>query len=218
MPDRASDSRLQRILDYEEECWGRGLSRIAGVDEAGRGPLAGPVVAAAVVLRVGGAVPGVIDSKQLSRTARERLFHEVMGTALAVSVGAASVREIDRLNILSATTLAMNRALDRLGGLIGGEDADHVVVDGLPVRGLKWRHEALVGGDARVHSVACASVVAKVVRDRLMRSLARRYPGYGWESNVGYGTAEHMEALRRLGPTPHHRLSFGGVQMDLELD
>jgi ribonuclease HII len=189
-----------------------------GVDEAGRGPLAGPVVAAAVVLRVGGAVPGVIDSKQLSRTARERLFHEVMGTALAVSVGAASVREIDRLNILSATTLAMNRALDRLGGLIGGEGADHVVVDGLPVRGLKWRHEALVGGDARVHSVACASVVAKVVRDRLMRSLARRYPGYGWESNVGYGTAEHMEALRRLGPTPHHRLSFGGVQMDLELD
>jgi ribonuclease HII len=131
---------------------------------------------------------------------------------MAVGIGAASVREIDRLNILVCTRLAMSRALTQLPLV-----PDHVVVDGLPVAGLGWEHDAVVGGDGRVHSIACASILAKVVRDRLMVRLSRRYPGYGWETNVGYGTAEHRSALERLGPTPHHRLSFGGVQGELDL-
>jgi ribonuclease HII len=196
-------------LEYERRFWGRGLF-VAGVDEAGRGPLAGPVVAAAVVLPREVVVEGAGDSKQLSPARREELFHRIRALALCVGVGAASVREIDGLNILRATTLAMRRAISRLP-----QPPGQVAVDGLPVKDLGWDHEALVGGDARVHSIACASIVAKVVRDRLMRRLAARYPGYGWESNMGYGTAGHREALTALGPTPHHRRSFGGVQGDL---
>jgi ribonuclease HII len=209
--------RPRNLLEYEERFWGRGRSGVVGIDEAGRGPLAGPVVAAAVLLPKGVSVAGVKDSKQLPRSTRESLLHAILGTALAVGIGAASVREIDRLNILQATTLAMNRAFERIRRDPGCPDDPHVVVDGLPVRGLSHQHEAVVGGDGIVHSIACASVVAKVVRDRLMHRLAERYPGYGWETNVGYGTPEHRAALGRLGPTPHHRLSFGGVQLDLRL-
>lgn len=197
-------------LAYERRFWGSGV--VAGVDEVGRGPLAGPVVAAVVVLPPRTLVDGAADSKTLSPGDRERLAREVRRAARTVSLGAASVREIDRVNILQATTLAMRRALHRL-------DASRVqvVVDGRPVRELGWEHEAVVGGDDRIHSIACASIVAKVCRDRLMRKLAPRYPGYGWETNVGYATPEHLDALRRLGPTPHHRLTFGGVQYELEL-
>ncbi|MGW8268676.1 MAG: ribonuclease HII [Longimicrobiales bacterium] len=204
--------RLQSPLSYEDRFWSRGLFRIAGVDEVGRGPLAGPVVAAAVVLRPGTEIPGARDSKVLSRARREELAGSILSRAAGVALGAASVREIDRLNILASTHLAMSRALARLP-----LPPDHVVVDGLPVKGLEWEHEAVVGGDGLIHSIACASILAKVVRDRLMSRLATRYPGYGWETNMGYGTAEHMAALARLGPTPHHRLSFGGVQTDLGL-
>ncbi len=214
--DRAPE-RPRNLLEYEDRFRGRGRSGVVGVDEAGRGPLAGPVVAAAVLLPPGVSVAGVRDSKKLPRSTRESLLHSILGTALAIGIGAASVREIDRLNILAATTLAMNRALDRIQGLPTCPDGTHVVVDGLPVRGLCREHDAVVGGDDTVHSIACASVVAKVVRDRLMFRLARRYPGYGWETNVGYGTREHRTALERLGPTPHHRLSFGGVQLDFDL-
>ena len=204
--------RLQNPLDYEERFWSRGLSRVAGVDEVGRGPLAGPVVAAAVVLPPGTSISGAKDSKKLSPARRQRLAAEILAQATAIGIGAASVREIDRLNILVATRLAMGRALARLP-----LDPDHIVVDGLPVAGLEWEHEALVGGDGRVHSISCASIVAKVVRDRLMVRLARRYPGFGWETNMGYGTLEHRSALKRLGPTPHHRLSFGDLQGELDL-
>lgn len=202
--------RLQDLLIYEAGFWSRGLSRVAGVDEAGRGPLAGPVVAAAVILPPGTGIPGARDSKTLSPARREALAGAILERSLAVGVGAASVREIDRLNILVCTRLAMGRALSRLPLL-----PEHVVVDGLPVAGLGWEHEALVGGDRRVHSVACASILAKVVRDRLMKRLALRYPGYGWETNMGYGTQEHRLALERLGPTPHHRRTFGGVQVEM---
>ncbi len=181
------------------------------MDEAGRGPLAGPVVAAVVVLPEGGCVEGADDSKRLSRAVREELFDEILARAALVGVGAASVREIDRVNILRATTRAMGRALRRLD-----ERPCHVVVDGRPVKDLGWEHEAVVDGDALVHSVGCASIVAKVVRDRLMRALARRYPGYGWETNVGYGTPQHRAAIRERGFTPHHRMSFS-VQTELEL-
>ncbi len=208
--DRAN--RLQNPLYYEERFWSRGLSNVAGIDEVGRGPLAGPVVAAAVVLPPGTPISGARDSKTLSPVRREQLAIEIRDRALAVGLGAASVREIDRFNILVSTRLAMGRALDQLP-----LTPDHVVLDGLPVSGLEWEHEAIVGGDGKVHSIACASILAKVVRDRLMMRLSHRYPGYGWDTNMGYGTAEHRAALERLGPTPHHRLSFGGVQVEMDL-
>jgi ribonuclease HII len=204
--------RLQNRLDYEERFWSRGFSRVAGVDEVGRGPLAGPVVAAAVVLPPDSCISGARDSKSLSPARRQELATEILSRASAVSLGAASVREIDRLNILVSTRLAMDRALSRLS-----VPPDHVVVDGLPVSGLQWEHEAIVKGDDQIHSIACASILAKVVRDRLMVRLSHRYPGYGWETNMGYGTEEHRAALERLGPTPHHRLSFGNLQGELGL-
>jgi ribonuclease HII len=185
---------------------------VAGVDEAGRGPLAGPVVAAAVILPAGACVHGAGDSKQLTTKEREELFGHIRSTALCVGIGAASAREIDHINILQATTRAMSRALSRLSVV-----PDHVVIDGNPVKRLEWAHEAVVDGDALIHSISCASIVAKVVRDRLMRRLAPRYPGYGWETNVGYGTPAHLSAIEALGLTPHHRVTFGGLQLELDL-
>jgi len=169
-------------------------------------------VAAAVVLPPGEFIEGADDSKRLTAPVRERLAEEIRRRALACGVGAASTREIDRLNILRATHLAMRRAVARLG-----IEPDHLLVDGLPVAELGEAQTAVVEGDHRVHSIACASILAKVTRDRLMRRLALRYPGYGWERNAGYGTREHREALERLGPTPHHRRSFAPVQLSFEL-
>jgi len=207
-----SESRISPDpLAYERRYWGLGRS-VTGVDEAGRGPLAGPVVAAAVVLPRDGSVDGADDSKRLTAAKRERVFGRIVEVSRAVGIGAASVREIDGRNIARATALAMRRALAHLGG-----DPDHVVVDGLPVRDLGHPHDAVVGGDGLIHSIACASIVAKVVRDRLMRRLAARYPGYAWDTNVGYGTAAHLAALRELGPTPHHRRTFGATQLGLGL-
>ena len=210
-PEDQGSERPQDLLEYERRFWGRGRS-IAGVDEAGRGPLAGPVVAAAVILPEGVSVEGADDSKQLSAAYREQLFEKIVESAHGVGVGAASVREIDRRNILRATTVAMQRALDQLSTA-----PDHIVIDGLPVKWLGREHEAVVGGDALIHSIGCASIVAKVVRDRLMHRLALRYPGYGWDRNAGYGTAEHRAAIDDLGLTPHHRLTFTGLQFELEL-
>jgi ribonuclease HII len=207
------DPRLQDPLEYERGFWSRGVRWVAGVDEAGRGPLAGPVVAAAVILPENCCIDGADDSKKLTLARREALSREILARALGVGIGAASVREIDRMNILQATTLAMDRALRNLS-----RAPEHVVVDGLPVRGLPWKHDAVVDGDARIHSIACASIVAKVCRDRLMRRLATRYPAYGWMTNVGYGTRGHLQALREFGASPHHRRTFGRVQLDLELE
>lgn len=198
------------VLQYERGFWARGIARVAGVDEVGRGPLAGPVVAAAVILAEGVAIDGAADSKALTPQRRSEVATEIEARAAAIALGAASVREIDRLNILRATTRAMTRALGRLP-----LTPDHVVVDGLPVRDLGWEHEAVVGGDARVHSIACASIVAKVCRDRLMTLLAARYPDYGWERNKGYATRRHKSALREAGLTPHHRTTFGLLQLEL---
>ena len=198
------------LLGYERRFWDRGMAHVAGVDEVGRGPLAGPVVAAAVILGEGVEVDGATDSKVLTPADRRDLAAEIHGRAVAVALGAASVREIDRFNILRATARAMTRALDRLA-----VRPDHVVVDGLPVRDLTWDHDAVIGGDGLVHSVACASIVAKVCRDRLMTRLARRYPDYGWEQNKGYGTRRHREAVREVGLTPHHRTTFGLLQLEL---
>ena len=191
-----------------------GVRLIAGVDEVGRGPLAGPVVACAVIMPPDArAIAGVADSKRLTAAERTRLAVLIRRHALALGVGAASVREIDRVNIYHATVLAMRRALARLSVA-----PDRVLVDGKPIRTLPLEHTAIVGGDARCYSIACASIVAKVTRDRLMTALAARYPVYGWQRNAGYGTLEHQRALRDGGLSPHHRLSFAPVgQLSLDL-
>jgi ribonuclease HII len=191
---------------------------VAGVDEVGRGPLAGPVVACAVVMPPDArAIAGVDDSKRLTAAERERLERLIRRRAVAVAVGAASAREIDRLNIYHATVLAMRRALARLERLLGAAP-HHVLLDGKPIRTLGVEHTAVVGGDAKVHAIACASIVAKVTRDRLMTSLARRRPGYAWERNAGYATVAHRAGLVALGMTPHHRRSFlGPAQGELDL-
>ena len=193
--------------DLELEHAAGGL--VAGVDEAGRGPLAGPVVAAAAVIdevRLGAALrAGIDDSKKLSAGKRTAIFAELAGCA-RVAVGAASVAEIDQYNILGATMLAMRRAVLSLGIL-----PDLVLIDGNRTPELPCPARAVVGGDARSLSIAAASIVAKVTRDRIMASLAARHPGFGWERNAGYGTAAHREALVRLGPTAHHRRSFAPV-------
>jgi ribonuclease HII len=188
---------------------------LAGIDEVGRGPLAGPVVACAVVMPPDArAIRGVDDSKRLAAPEREKLAARIRERALTVAVGAASVREIDRINIYHAAVLAMRRALRRLR-----VTPDHVLVDGNPIRSLGVEHTAVVGGDACCHSIACASIVAKVTRDRLMQALARRYPHYRWETNVGYGTTEHHAGLAAHGLTPHHRRSFSPVaQLRLPFD
>lgn len=186
-----------------------GVSRVAGIDEAGRGPWAGPVVAAAVVLDPARLPPelmrGLDDSKKLARPVRELMYDMVTANA-ATGVGIAGVQEIDRLNILAATMLAMRRAFEALP-----LPAPAAIVDGNRDPELGCPTWCLVGGDASSLSIAAASVVAKVTRDRIMASLARECPGYGWENNAGYGTKQHAEALSRLGVTPHHRRSFAPV-------
>jgi len=194
-------------LEREAALWREGRSVVAGVDEAGRGPLAGPVVAAAVVFPVGAKpIRGLDDSKLLTPRQRARLAVRIRARALAVAVGAASVREIDRLNIRRASILAMSRALRRLR--LAPTD---VLVDGLPCPELDCPHEAIVDGDARCHSIAAASVIAKTTRDRLMELLDSRHPAYFWATNKGYATQEHLDALQVYGPTRHHRLSFAPV-------
>ena len=202
---------IRPTLAREAAVWVEGRLLI-GVDEAGRGPLAGPVVAAAVVFPAGSALMnGVRDSKTLSAARRQALALEIRAAALAVGVAAASVNEIDRLNIRVATALAMHRAVRRLLTFLPASPLPRLLVDGLPVPELGFDHEALVDGDAHCLSVAAAGIVAKTVRDRLMRQLAVRHNGYGWERNAGYGSAEHLAAIRTHGPTAHHRRSFRPV-------
>lgn len=180
--------------------------RVAGVDEVGRGPLAGPVTAAAVVLDPSRIPEGLNDSKKLTARARERLYVELMASA-DVSVAHASLEEIETLNILRASHLAMERAV---AGLV--VPPDHVLIDGNMIpRGLEIEASALVKGDARSVSISAASIVAKICRDRVLVDLAQQHPGYGWETNMGYGSKSHMAALQNLGVTPHHRRLFKPV-------
>lgn len=185
---------------------------VAGVDEVGRGPLAGPVYTAAVILNPGDLPKGIDDSKAMSEARREKAFDDIMGSALAVGIGIASVEEIDRINILQATMLAMRRAVEGLS-----VQPVHALVDGNRVPDLTCTAEAIVKGDATVLSIAAASIIAKVTRDRVMCELDLSCPGYSWARNKGYGTADHLEALARLGPSVHHRVSFAPVaQMKLK--
>lgn len=199
---------------YELRCeGGRGSIRIAGIDEVGRGPLAGPVVAAVAVIDRTLARRKLLrlidDSKKLALEDREKAYDAMIASgAVRFAVGEASVAEIDTINILQATFLAMRRALQAMA-----EPPDIVLIDGNQVPpGLGCHAETIVGGDAASYSIAAASIFAKVTRDRTMLRLAETFPGYGWHTNRGYGSREHLAALRRLGPTPHHRTSFAPVR------
>jgi ribonuclease HII len=208
------------LLQFERQAWGRGICRLAGVDEAGRGPLAGPVVAAAIIFERPfleaeqyGWLKSVNDSKRLTPRERDRLYAELTGTCPCVfGVGIASVPEIDSLNILRATHLAMARALNALSPL-----PDFVLVDGLPVPGLPCPSLSIVQGDGRSLSIAAASIIAKVTRDRMMGELDQQYPQYAFSRHKGYGTRVHMKALLDYGPCPAHRRSFRPVQEMLRL-
>lgn len=194
-------------MAYEQALWAQGVGRIAGVDEVGRGPLAGPVVAAAVVLNRDSIPDGLNDSKKLSVKRREFLS-PLLWQSAEVSIGVATVEEIDAINILRASLLAMRRAVEGLA-----RAPEHVLVDGNRIpEGLPCRASAIVGGDGKSPSIAAASIVAKIWRDNVMKEAATQWPGYGWETNAGYPTKCHKSALRNLGITPFHRRSFKPVR------
>ncbi|OLC20992.1 MAG: ribonuclease HII [Chloroflexi bacterium 13_1_40CM_68_21] len=210
-------------LNHEKRLWADGLLRVVGVDEVGMAALAGPVVAAACLVTPDTRlIRKVNDSKVLTRLQREDLFGAIRGRVVKVGVGAASVAEIHRLNIYHASHVAMLRALRQIG------EYDWVLVDGRRILDPAFapgKHSEIVRGDAKSFSIASASIVAKVTRDRLMAKLSAKYPGYGWEHNCGYPTIDHRKALRELGVTPFHRQDFGTVrvmlsaeQMALEMD
>ena len=189
-------------FSFERVALGRDMRPVAGVDEAGRGPWAGPVVAGAVILDPERIPPGLNDSKKLSEVRREALF-EMLVSQAEIGIGIASVEEIDTINILRASLLAMTRAVEALPRVPGW-----ALIDGNQMPVLKCQGETLVKGDGRSFSIAAASIIAKVTRDRLMRDLASKFPDFGWESNKGYGTAVHAAALKVHGVTQHHRRSF----------
>jgi ribonuclease HII len=220
---RRSERIVKPSTRVERAHWNDGRAVIVGADAVGVACLSGPVLAAAVAMPpFARRIPGVRDSKMLSRGQRERLYPLIMRRALAVGIGAASVAEIDRINIYHATNLAMRRAICRIQG------RDHVLIDGLRVHRLEDHvgpYTAIVRGDAKCYSIAAASIVAKVIRDRLMDRLAARHPHYGWEHNAGYATATHRRGIEDHGITPFHRRSFArvravelGEQMELDLE
>jgi len=197
-------------LLHEEELRSKGIYPVAGVDEAGRGPLAGPVVAAAVILPMGYTLKGLDDSKKLTHQQRDDLFGNLVGTeGVFFAISESSSEEIGQLNILRATHLAMRRALDQLKE--NGHPPAHALIDGLPVKGLPVEQTALVGGDGLSLSIAAASILAKVTRDRIMDELDREFPQYGFAHHRGYATSDHLAMLRDHGPCPHHRLGFAPV-------
>ncbi len=199
--ERLEAERLEGMRVYEkqyEKC-----GRICGIDEAGRGPLAGPVVAAAVILPKGLTIPYVNDSKKLTEKRREALYPEIMEKALAVGIGIVSEKRIDEINILQATYEAMREAIQSLG-----MRPDVLLNDAVRIPGVEIRQVPIVGGDAKSISIACASIIAKVTRDRLMRQYDEAYPAYAFAGHKGYGSKAHMEAIRKNGPCPLHRRSF----------
>jgi len=195
------------LLRVERGLWGAGLNKVAGVDEVGVGPLAGPVVAAAVIMPPGAKLRGVDDSKRLTPALRETLAAQIEACALGIGIGVVDVADIDRLNIYQAALEAMRRAVTTLPS-----PPDHVVVDARRIPDVDIPQTSLIHGDARSYSVAAASIIAKVARDRMMRDLDRLYPQYGFRDNMGYGTPFHLAAIDRHGPCPAHRRSFAPVR------
>ncbi len=202
MPKIVRAARAAELTTFDAQYRQDGRA-VAGMDEAGRGPLVGPVVAACVRMRPDSAILWVDDSKKLSEARREALYDQILAEAEAVGVGMADAEEIDRINILEATKNAMRRAA-------GQVQADVYLIDAVKGLGLHGEEVPIIRGDATSYSIAAASIVAKVTRDRMLRELDAAYPEYGFARNKGYGTAEHIEALKRLGPCPAHRRSFIG--------
>lgn len=203
------------MLQFEEKYWLKGVNAIAGLDEAGRGPLAGPVIAGAVVFdkdflcnnKNNEIITLINDSKQLSEKKREMIFEYLVSTdGISYAVGGATAQEIDQINILQATWVAMKRAVENLPNL-----PDVILVDGLPVKGLPVNSEAIVKGDSKSLSIAAASIIAKVSRDRLICEWDKDYPEYGFANHKGYGSKKHLEALEKFGPCPIHRKTFKPV-------
>ncbi len=201
--NRRAGQRLRRLLERERELWARGIERVAGVDEAGMGPLAGPVVAAAVIFPPETGLRGVHDSKRLTPTQRDALAVEIRERALAWNVVEVDAAEIDSLNIYQAGLEAMRRALLGLAA-----EPEHVLVDGRNIVRLDLPQEVVIGGDAKCHAIAAASILAKTARDARMARYDEQYPGYDFASHKGYPTEAHRDAIRRLGPSPIHRRSF----------
>lgn len=210
--NRAEGQRLRTMCRFETALWKQGYARIAGVDEAGMSPLAGPVVAAAVILPPGARLPGVDDSKKLSAAQREQLVADIEGVALAFGVGRAEPEEIDRINIYRAGLLAMRRAVEALA-----PGPDYLLIDARSLKELALPQQGIIRGDQQSLSIAAASILAKTRRDAWMRELDARYPGYGLAKHKGYPVAEHLRALGELGVTPIHRRSFAPVKQVLGL-
>lgn len=194
-------------LSFEKSAYNDGFFHVAGIDEAGRGPLAGPVMAAAVILPVGLTIIGVDDSKKLTPDKREKLFDIIMAQALSVGIGIMTPADIDRINILQATRSAMLAAVLNLS-----QPPDYLLIDGISTIDSMIPQKTVKKGDSLSLSIAAASIIAKVTRDRIMFEMDVKYPGYGFAGHKGYGSAAHMEAIKRLGPSPIHRLTFGGVK------
>ena len=211
---KASNLKASSLKPSKLKAWKppANIQFLAGVDEVGRGPLAGDVVTAAVILPVNHGIEGLADSKVLSRRQREHLYADIPSRALCWSVARCSVAEIDRFNILQATLMAMRRAVMGLS-----QQPDYVAVDGNRLPQWEYRGDAVVKGDGRVDCISAASIIAKVVRDAEMKALDVTYPGYGFAANKGYGTPQHLEALARIGATPIHRRTFAPVREQLEL-
>ena len=194
---------MTELWSLENEIYDSGLSPLCGVDEAGRGPLAGPVCAAAVILPRGAVIEGLNDSKKLSEKRREALYDEIVESAIAFGIAFASVEEIEEKNILEATFLAMNRAIEQLSVVPA-----LALIDGNRSKGIALPSRCVIGGDGKCADIAAASILAKVTRDRYMLEMAEKYPQYGFERHKGYGTAAHYAAIREFGPSPIHRMSF----------
>lgn len=195
------------MLIIEGTVYRNGFIRIAGIDEAGRGPLAGPVSAAAVILPAGLNIEGVTDSKKLTPAKRELLYDIIMTQALAVGIGIVSPAEIDQINILQATRLAMRKAVEQLV-----PEPDYLLIDGITTISSNLPQKTVKKGDSLSLSIAAASIIAKVTRDRIMVEMDEQYPGYGFSGHKGYGSQSHLLAIKTLGPSPIHRLTFGGVK------
>jgi ribonuclease HII len=210
--NRSEGQRLRKLLRYETSLWAGGIVRVAGVDEAGMSPLAGPVAAAAVMFTPGSRIPGIDDSKKLDAAARDRLAAEIKQAALSYAVGFAEVDEIDTINIYWAGMLAMRRAVEALP-----LSAEHLLIDARRIRDVGLPQQPIVKGDCKSQSIAAASILAKTARDARMQRLDRQYPGYGFAKHKGYPVREHLLALDRLGASPVHRRSFAPVRVVLGL-
>jgi len=201
-----ASEHLDTLL-FEKTAYGSGFDYVAGIDEAGRGPLAGPVVAAAVILPAGLSIDGVDDSKKLTPAKRDKLFDIITEKALTIGVGIITPAEIDRINILQATRQAMLAAVQQLS-----PQPDYLIIDGISTIDSAIHQKTIKKGDSLSLSIAAASIIAKVTRDRYMIEMDAKHPGYGFAGHKGYGSADHMSAIRKLGPSPIHRLTFGGVK------